>query len=69
MLYGTHPFEGNSESEIVNKVVHEELRFPKTPKTSNLCKLVIVKLLEKNPGYRIEMTHEILDAWFTENDE
>ncbi len=64
MLFGSFPFDGNKDSEVLNKIVKENLKFPSNIKISKAgCKLLNA-LLEKDQGLRVDLTSELFDEWY-----
>jgi serine/threonine protein kinase len=55
MLFGHHPFSGNSKQEIRQKVIENQPLFPKDIIISNECKDILLKMLEKKSSERITM--------------
>ena len=67
MLYGAFPFDGNSDDEILNKVVNGEYNIPKNIEISKTCKSILTKFLDKKPSNRIDLYDDLFDVWYEEN--
>lgn len=65
MIYGTLPFSGTTEKEIVKNITTKKLKFndPKK-KISPKCAQLIASLLAKNPKERIKMDDIYQSAWY-----
>jgi len=64
MLYGYHPFEGSNDSEVVQKILKDDPKFPTNVKVSGTCKALIKGMLEKNQHIRIELTDPLFEKWY-----
>lgn len=66
MLFGILPFEGESESEIINKILNEEVAYPSNIPLSKACRLLLQGLLEKNPELRIDLNSDLIEDWIND---
>jgi serine/threonine protein kinase len=64
MIYGVYPFDGATDSEIVNKIKKEEPKYPQNIEISLACKLLIQGMLEKNQQIRLELTDPLFEKWY-----
>jgi serine/threonine protein kinase len=64
MLFGKYPFEGSKDSEILDKIIKDDLQYPNDILISDSCYKLINSLLLKNPKHRIEMTDPLLEDWY-----
>eukprot|EP00415_Alexandrium_ostenfeldii_P001319 UN1319 len=64
---GTTPFHGNSKDEICRSTCHDAVRFdsPLFEMTSDVCKRLIVALLEKDPKRRPSVREALTHEWLT----
>jgi len=69
MLEGFYPFESKKEKDIINKILTMNIQFNNNIKISNLCKNLILKMLEKNYLFRIDTDSELFQQWFEEDDD
>ena len=67
MVFGDYPFDGNSDDDILRKIVNGEYNFPNSIEISKTCKTIITKLLDKKPKLRIDMYDDLFDNWYAEN--
>ena len=67
MVFGVYPFDGNSDEDILKKIVNGEYNFPNSIEISKTCKTIITKLLDKKPKLRIELYDDLFDNWYEEN--
>lgn len=67
MLTGKFPFDGKNDSEIQNKIINEQFKFPSNIIISKNGFNLLSALLEKNQHLRIEITDPLFDDWY--NDE
>lgn len=67
MLSGDPPFNGNSNNEIFQKIMNEDLSFNKEKwkSVSKEAKEFIKKCMVKNPDYRFTAGRAIEHPWFT----
>lgn len=67
MLSGDPPFNGNSNNEIFQKIMNEDLSFNKEKwkSVSKEAKEFIKKCMVKNPDYRFTASRAIEHPWFT----
>ena len=66
MLFGIYPFEGNSESEILKKIINNDHIFPNNITISKTGIKLINSLLDKNMNNRIDVTDDLFDIWYNE---
>ncbi len=66
MLFGIYPFDGTTEDDILHKITSQPLTFNKTIRVSKTCKEIINRLLDKNPGFRIDLNDNLLETWYEE---
>ena len=66
MLFGKYPFDGSSDSEILNKISQVRLTFPTDTNVSVRCKQIIIELLKKNPIDRLDLSNKIFNDWYME---
>ena len=66
MICGYPPFEGESNSEILNKIKTTEVNFsgPGWEGTSDEVRDLISRLLQKDPSKRISAEECLKHAWF-----
>jgi hypothetical protein len=64
MCFGEYPFDGNNDSEIVKKIKHNTPKFPNNIKVSDICKFLILGMLEKNQQLRIDLNDTLFDKWY-----
>ena len=66
LLSGKFPFDGNSEEEIFNNIEKQELNLniPELKNTSDVCKDLISKLLERNVSKRITAKNALEHNFF-----
>ena len=67
MVFGCCPFDSKSNSEVLNKIVKEEHKFPPNIGISKSCQNLLNGLLEKNQHLRVETNDPLYDQWY--NDE
>ena len=64
-IYGTIPFRGGTEKEIINNIIKKKPPFPKgKKKISESCINLILQMLNKDPKSRIKMNDIYADEWF-----
>jgi serine/threonine protein kinase len=66
MLFGTYPFDGTNENDILHKITTQTLTFQNSIRISKTCKQIITRLLDKNPGFRLDLSDSILETWYEE---
>lgn len=64
MLFGTYPFDGTIEDDILHKITSQPLTFNKNINISRTCKEIIKNLLDKNPGFRIDLNDNLFQTWY-----
>ncbi len=64
MLFGQYPFDSNKDSEIINKIMKENHKYPPHISISKLGYKLIDGLLEKNAQFRIEINDNLFDEWY-----
>ena len=66
MVYGAHPFGGNTEVDVIWEIANSSPRFPDTSNwvhpVPGGIKELIAKALEKDPGKRFEDMAKMRDA-------
>jgi serine/threonine protein kinase len=66
MLFGKLPFDGTSDSEIIEKIVKQEIKYPTDILISNAGYKLLNGLLAKQPKNRIEMNDPLLQEWYND---
>ena len=65
MLYGTLPFKGKNDKEIIFSILYKEPNYkPLQECLSEECVVLLKKMLEKNASFRIRMFDEEFNNWF-----
>lgn len=65
MLYGTLPFKGKNDKEIIFSILYKEPNYkPLQECLSDECVILLKKMLEKNASFRIRMFDEEFNNWF-----
>jgi hypothetical protein len=67
MVFGCYPFDAKNDSEIIDKIIKEQHKFPENIAISKSCTNLLNGLLDKNQHYRIDTNDPIFDKWY--NDE
>jgi calcium-dependent protein kinase len=66
MLFGCFPFDGAKDSDIVNKIIKENHKFPNNITISKSAYNLINGLLEKNTSLRIELGDPLFQDWYND---
>ncbi len=66
MLFGVFPFEAAKDSDIVNKIIKENHKFPNNITISKTGYALINGLLEKNSALRLELNDPLFQEWYCE---
>jgi len=71
LLCGYPPFNGDTDEEIFQAILREDVEFPEEEwdSVSDEAKSLIKKLLTKNPKKRISALDTLQDVWFKINEE
>ena len=64
MLFGNFPFDAPKDSEIINKIIKENHKFPSNILISKSGYNLINGLLEKNSTLRIELNDPLFNEWY-----
>lgn len=69
LLYGYPPFDGKSDTKILNNIMNKNLSFSekKSNKISFAAKKLLIKMLRKNPEQRVGLTEAYQDPWIQKN--
>jgi serine/threonine protein kinase len=65
MLFGQYPFDANKDSDIVNKIIKENHKFPSNIVISKSGYNLINGLLEKNADLRIGIVDQMFEDWYS----
>jgi serine/threonine protein kinase len=64
MLFGKYPFDATKDSDIFDKIVKEDHKFPTDIIVSDICYKLLNGLLCKNPKNRLEMSDPLFEEWY-----
>lgn len=67
MVFGCFPFDAKSNSDLLNKIIKEEHKFPSNIQISKTGTNLLNGLLEKNQHLRVETNDRLYEEWY--NDE
>ena len=69
MLYGTLPFNGDTEEDTIEKIINAPLRFPpKVPVTAE-AKELIKAMLNKDPAKRTTLLEVMSSPYFIKDED
>jgi|TARA_B110000977_G_scaffold194893_1_gene272349 serine/threonine protein kinase len=69
MIYGELPFYGNTERDLIKKIINEPVKFNNKYPISDMGKNVIKSMLQKDPTKRIELIEFVQSDYNTLEDE
>lgn len=69
MIFGTLPFQGSNERELVKSIKTDPIKFPKTSPITPEGKEVIKSMLHKDPTKRIELIEFVTQPYNTMEDD
>ena len=67
MVFGQYPFDAQKESDIVNKIIRETLKFPNNILLTKVCYTLLQGMLEKNQAFRMDINDQLFEDWFKDN--
>lgn len=66
-VFGKVPFYDENIVALYSKIRHQSVEFPTAPKITDKLKILIRKMLVKDPGKRITLPEIKVDAWVTKD--
>jgi serine/threonine protein kinase len=74
MLFGKYPFDGiidpnqlgQKDSDIMDKIVKEDHKFPTDIVVSSVCYKLLNGLLNKNVKHRLDMNDPLFEEWYSD---
>jgi calcium-dependent protein kinase len=69
LFYGFPPFSGETNSEIYDKIINCEIKFPDNPNVSKTTKNFLKKCFEKDPSRRFSSVQAMNDRFFSEENQ
>lgn len=66
MVTGIYPFEAKKDEDLLRKIIEEPLKFPSNITISKSLHNLLNGLFEKNQHYRIEVTDNLFDEWYSD---
>ena len=69
MLYGTLPFNGDTEEETIEKIINAPLRFPQKIPVTTEAKDLIKSMLNKDPTKRTTLLEVMSSPYFLKDED
>lgn len=69
MLFGTLPFNGDTEEETIDKIVNAPLKFQAKVPITNEAKELIKNMLNKDPNKRVTLLEVMSSPYFIRDDD
>jgi serine/threonine protein kinase len=69
MLYGTLPFFGDTEDEIIEKIINAPLKFPPKVPVSSEAKDILKNMMNKDPNKRATLLEIMSTNYVAMDDE